>query len=134
VVAGQPVEQYSGRVVEEIHNESAGPRGNADEVLSASGLAELLGVDLSDVATVAQERAHLEVFEQYGHELGEFLADQAAHFEPDVVVIGGGASGAFDLFGQHAAACVDVPVAAAALGQRGALLGAALLHGRGTVL
>ena len=129
VVDGQLIEQHDGHVVEDLHHALDVTRRPADESLSAWGLAERLGVTITDVETVAKRREQIDVFEHYGADLGRFLAVEAGCFEPDVIVVGGGAAGAYDLFASSMTEALPMPTEKAQLGSRAALLGAAHLHG-----
>jgi glucokinase len=105
-------------------------RGCADDVLSAVGLAALLRVPVGSVAQSAQaaregDAAIFSSFEEFGCRLGRFLSAHLSGMDMDVLVIGGGASKAFDLFAPSLRAEVDVEVQAAALGEHAPLIGAA---------
>jgi|TARA_R110002110_G_scaffold156452_1_gene351493 predicted NBD/HSP70 family sugar kinase len=105
-------------------------RGRADDVLSAVGLAELLGVPVGSVAGAAEaarkgDIAVSALFKEFGRRLGQFLSGYLSEMDIDVVVIGGGASKAFDLFAPSLRDEVDAEVNAAALGERAPLIGAA---------
>ncbi|WP_395152196.1 ROK family protein [Ilumatobacter sp.] len=104
--------------------------GRADDVLSAVGLAALLGVPVDGVAGAAQAAREGDVaisssFEEFGRRLGRFLAGHVRAMNMDVLVIGGGAGKAFDLFAPSLRAEVRAEVHAAALGEHAPLIGAA---------
>jgi predicted NBD/HSP70 family sugar kinase len=108
--------------------------GRADDVLSAVGLAALLGVPVDGVARAAHaaragDVAMSSLFAEFGRRLGRFLAVHLSRMNMDALVIGGGASKAFDLFAPslraEIGAEVEAEVYAAALGEHAPLIGAA---------
>lgn len=102
--------------------------GRADDVLSAHGLADRLGVAMADLRAAVDDPANAEIVRDHGTRLGTFLAPVVDEFAAELVVIGGGFSAAFDRFGPPLRAAIGtVPVRAAALGTAGPLLGAAHL-------
>jgi glucokinase len=100
------------------------PWGRADDVLSARGLADRLGISMADLRSAVDDPLNTEVVFDHGHRLGEFLAPVVSEFDVQLVVIGGGLSAAFDRFGPAIQAHLDVPVRPIALGTVGPLLGA----------
>jgi len=100
------------------------PWGRADDVLSARGLADRLGVAMGDLQAAVDDPRNAEVVVDHGHRVGEFIAPVVGEFAVEVVVIGGGLSAAFDRFGPAIRSHVDVPVRPIALGPAGPLLGA----------
>jgi glucokinase len=100
------------------------PWGRADDVLSARGLAERLGVPMADLRAAVDDPLNTEVVYDHGHRVGEFLAPVVAEFDVQLVVIGGGLSAAFDRFGPAIQSHLDVPVRPIALGAAGPILGA----------
>ena len=123
-----PVEFIDGFGVEHLGMRDTPWGGRADDVLSAHGLAERLGVAMIDLRSVAQDPANADIVSDHGDRLGTFLAPVVAEFDAHVVVIGGGFSGSFDRFGSALQSAIGaVPVRPAALGPAGPLLGAAHL-------
>jgi glucokinase len=55
--------------------------------------------DIADVA--GQVPAAMELFEEYGRNMGNFLAPWIRKFDAGVIVIGGNITGSFNLFGDH---------------------------------
>jgi glucokinase len=100
------------------------PWGRADDVLSARGLAERLGVPMPDLRAAVDDPLNAEVVFDHGHRVGEFLAPVIAEFGVQLVVIGGGLAAAFDRFGPAIQSHLDVPVRPNALGPAGPILGA----------
>jgi glucokinase len=100
------------------------PWGRADDVLSARGLAERLGVPMADLRAAVDDPLNAEVVFDHGHRVGEFLAPVIAEFGVQLVVIGGGMSAAFDRFGPAIQSHLDVPARPIALGPAGPILGA----------
>lgn len=98
--------------------------GRSDDVLSARGLADRLGVAMADLASAVDDPTNAEVLFDHGHRIGEFLAPVIAEFDVKLLVIGGGLSAAFDRFGPALASHLDVPVRPIALGAAGPILGA----------
>lgn len=104
------------------------PWGRADDVLSASGLANRLGIEMGALRAAVDDPANAAVVSEHGRRLGVFLAPVVADFDAHVVVIGGGLSAAFDRFGPTLnRALGSTRVRPARLGAAGPLLGAALL-------
>ena len=102
--------------------------GRADDVLSAHGLANRLGVEMADLRGAVDDPANADVVSDHGTRLGTFLAPVVVEFDAHLVVIGGGFSAAFDRFGPALQSAIgSVPVRPAALGPAGPLLGAAHL-------
>ena len=124
----QPVEFIDGFGVEHLAMRDTPWDGRADDVLSAHGLAARLGVAMADLRAAVEDPANAEIVSDHGTRLGIFLSPVVAEFDAHVVVIGGGFSGSFDLFGPALRSAIgDVPVRPAALGTAGPLLGAAHL-------
>lgn len=118
-----PVEFIGGFGVEHLAMRDT-PWGRADDVLSARGLAERLGVPMADLRAAVDDPLNTEVVFDHGHRVGEFLAPVVAEFDVQLVVIGGGLSAAFDRFGPAIQSHLDVPVRPIALGAAGPILGA----------
>lgn len=100
------------------------PWGRADDVLSARGLADRLGIPMADLRYAVDDPLNSEAVFDHGHRVGEFLAPVVAEFDVQLVVIGGGLSAAFDRFGPATQSHLDVPVHPIALGTAGPILGA----------
>lgn len=123
-----PVEFIDGFGVEHLAMRNTPWGGRADDVLSAHGLADRLGVAMADLRPAVDDPANADVVSDHGTRLGTFLAPVVAEFDAHAVVIGGGFSAAFDRFGPALQAAIGpVPVRPAALGAAGPLLGAAHL-------
>ena len=123
-----PVEFIDDFGVEHLAMRNTPSGGRADDVLSAHGLAERLGVSMADLRSAVEDPANADVVSDHGTRLGTFLGPVVAEFDAHIVVIGGGLSGAFDRFGPALQSAMGaVPVRAAALGPAGPLLGAAHL-------
>lgn len=123
-----PVEFVNGFGVEHLGMRDTPWGGRSDDVLSAHGLAERLGVAMDDLRAAVDAPVNAAVVSDHGTRLGTFLAPVVTEFDAHVVVIGGGFSAAFDRFGPALQAAIgDVPVHPAALGAAGPLLGAAYL-------
>lgn len=114
-----------------------GVNGPWEQVASGSALERLsrhLGGARAVVSAArSADPAAGAVLAEYSARLGQGLAAMASVLDPDVVVIGGGVSAAYDVlaepvrtaFAQHASPVVrDVPIRAAILGPRAGLLGA----------
>ena len=124
----QPVEFIDDFGVEHLAMRETPWGGRADDVLSAHGLADRLGVAMSDLRAAVDDPANAEIVRDHGTRLGTFLAPVVVEFDAHLVVIGGGFSAAFDRFGPPLQAAIGtVPVRPAALGTAGPLLGAAHL-------
>jgi glucokinase len=123
-----PVEFIDGVGVEHLAMRDTPWGGRADDVLSAHGLADRLGVAMDDLRAAVEAPVNAGVVSDHGTRLGTFLAPVVAEFDAHAVVIGGGFSAAFDRFGPSLQAAIGaVPVSAASLGAAGPLLGAAHL-------
>ncbi len=95
------------------------------------------GCDVSGAKRVANlarrgDAIALGVFENYGKDLGEFLAPWLKKFSADVVVLGGNISGAYDLFGPTLRSSLEllypnVAIEVSFLGEKAAIIGAARL-------
>ena len=95
-----------GRVIEmvgELEIEKLARRptvdGRADDVLSARGLADRLGVDTAELRSLVDDPAVAAAIGDHGRRLGAFLAPVVDELDVDLVVVGGGLVNAFDLFG-----------------------------------
>jgi glucokinase len=119
-----PVEFIDGFGVEHLGMRATPWDGRSDDVLSARGLADRLGVPMADLSAAVDDPINAEVVFDHGHRIGEFLAPVVAEFDVQLVVIGGGLSAAFDRFGPAIRSHLDVPVRPIALGAAGPLLGA----------
>lgn len=120
-----------------LYQEPVADRGRADDILSAFGLAGFLDVAPSDIAAEADrarrgdERSG-EAFAEFGRIIGIFLREVAAVLDVDAIdsiVVGGGVSAAFDLFGPALADSFGGDAVRSKLGGTAALFGAALLFG-----
>ncbi len=124
----KPVEFIDGFGVEHLAMRDTPWGGRADDVLSAHGLADRLGVAMSDLRAAVDDPANADSVSDHGTRLGMFLRPVVAEFDAHVVVIGGGFSAAFDRFGPALQAAIGtVAVRPATLGTAGPLLGAAHL-------
>lgn len=124
----RPVEFIDGFGVEHLAMRETPWGGRADDVLSAHGLADRLGVAMSDLRAAVDDPANAEIVRDHGIRLGAFLAPVVLEFDAQLVVIGGGFSAAFNRFGPPLQAAIgSVPVRPATLGTAGPLLGAAQL-------
>ena len=124
----RPIEYIDGFGVEHLAMRETPWGGRADDVLSAHGLADRLGVAMADLRTAVDDPANADIVSDHGTRLGTFLAPVVIEFDAHLVVIGGGFSAAFDRFGPSLQAAIgSVPVGPAALGTAGPLLGAAHL-------
>jgi glucokinase len=99
------------------------PHGRADDVLSVRGLAELAGVDRHELMGVLEGPRGDAILAEYGRRLDDFLAPAVDELDAEVVVFGGGAAASYPRFSRH----LSFPTVRATLGERGPLLGAALL-------
>lgn len=104
------------------------PWGRADDVLSARGLADRLGLPIDGLRMAVADPANADVVADHGTRLGTFLQPLVSDFDVDLVVIGGAVSAEFERFGPAAQAAIGAtPVRPASLGPAGPLLGAAQL-------
>lgn len=120
--------------------------GGFEQVASGSALDRLAearhpgarGADLVAAARRGEPEAAAS-FERYGRELGVGIAAIASILDPEVVVLGGGLSAAFDLLAPALAATIDdqaspdgrrIPVLPAGLGAEAGAIGALLAAGR----
>jgi len=101
--------------------------GTADDAFSARGLASRLQTTMSDLpAEIRRSNTeHDHQLDQFGRDLGNFLAPVVEATNTELVVVGGGASAAFDLFGEALVQALPVEVRRAVLGSSAALLGTA---------
>jgi glucokinase len=105
----------------------------ADEIFSSRGILAALahaGVAAEDVKCAAEtarngDREAQDVFSAFGHDLGTFLTPFVESFQPDVVMLLGGITGAIDLFWKPLEHLLPVPVITSNLGIAAPLLGAA---------
>jgi len=124
----RPIEFVDGFGVEHLAMRGTPWGGRADDVLSAHGLADRLGVAMADLRAAVEDPVNADVVSGHGTRLGTFLRPVVAEFDAHVVVIGGGFSAAFDRFGPALQTAIGaVPVRPASLGTAGPLLGAAHL-------
>lgn len=104
--------------------------GLADDLLSATGLARAVGVSPSGLARAAQEARASGVhggFATFGDHLGQLLESLTKALGANRVVVGGGASPAFDLFAPAACRRLSADLVPARLGAHAALIGAAAI-------
>jgi len=126
-VGAQPVGVVRGEGIEHLGMRPT-PWGRADDVLSAYGLANRLGIDMTELPRAIDDPAMSDAVRDHGTRLGTFLAHVVDELEVQLVVIGGGLSGAFDHFGPALQEAIgSTPVRAATLGSAAPLLGAAHL-------
>jgi glucokinase len=124
---GAVVEMVGDLEIEKLAQRST-PNGRADDVLSARGLADRLGVATPAIRSLAGDPSVRDAIEDHGHRLGTFLSPVVDELEVDLVVIGGGLVAAFDLFGTSLRSALGTTrCEPAMLGAAGPLLGAALL-------
>ena len=122
-----PVPVVGGEGIEHLGMRST-PWGRADDVLSAYGLANTLGIEMTELPSAVDEPANAAAVLDHGTRLGTFLSPVVEELDAQIVVIGGGLSGAFDRFGAALQAALgSTPVRVAALGTAAPLLGAAHL-------
>jgi glucokinase len=108
--------------------------GIVEDVISACAIQKsfmlrtrrkLKAIDIA--AAAANDPIAVEVFREFGHELGRVLRRTLSLFSPDVVVFGGGISGAADLF-LAATECevrdLNIPLRVSALQDSAPLVGA----------
>lgn len=104
------------------------PDGRADDVLSARGLADRVGVATAELRSVIDDGRAAAELRDHGRRLGEFLAPVVDELTVDLVVVGGGLVAAFDRFGPALRDALGAtPCRPAELGAAGPLLGAARL-------
>lgn len=114
--------------------------GKAEDYISApwllSAAANLTGTQFQNVRQMAEKSAAderlLEVFDEFGKNLGSFLSHFISQEKPELVVLGGNVAKAYPLFSsamekQLQADDRRVPVRVAQIGERAALVGAAAL-------
>jgi glucokinase len=124
---GVPIETVGPLIVERLARRDT-PWGRADDVLSARGLADRLGVDVTALRDAVANPASAAAVSEHGHRLGTFLAPVVDEVGAHAVVIGGGLADAFDRFGAPLRSALGpTPCTPAELGARGPLLGAARL-------
>jgi glucokinase len=119
-----PVEFIGEFGVEHLGMRDTPWNGRSDDVLSARGLADRLGVPLAGLRDAVDDPMNLEVVFDHGHRLGQFLAPVVIEFEVELLVIGGGLAAAFDRFGPAIQAHLEIPVRPIELGAAGPILGA----------
>ncbi|MGB0112919.1 MAG: ROK family protein [Ilumatobacteraceae bacterium] len=123
----RPVPVVNGDGIEHLGMRET-PWGRADDVLSAYGLANRLGVAMTSLPAAVDDPANLSIVSDHGTRLGTFLAPVVDELGAQVVVVGGGLSAAFHHFGPALHAAIGTtPVHAATLGSAAPLLGAAHL-------
>lgn len=96
----------------------------ADEVFSIRGVtarAERWNVEAQEPKDIAEQA----LWEEFGEELGSFLDPYTQEFGADVLLVLGGLSGAFPLFGKALENQLKIPVLSGKLGAAAPLLGAA---------
>jgi len=102
--------------------------GKADDVLSARGLAQRLGVATTELRALVDQGEVDDTVEEHGRRVGKFLSPVVEELDVDMIVIGGGLAAAFDIFGTALKQALgDTPCSPAALGSDGPLVGAALI-------
>jgi glucokinase len=114
--------------------------GKAEDYISAPWLlaaaAKRTGTQFQNVRQVAEKAADdsrlLEIFDEFGYNLGNFLAEFTSKEKPELVVLGGNVAKAYPLFSnaiekQLQAAGHTIPVRVAQIGEAAALVGAAAL-------
>jgi glucokinase len=131
LIKGRAAAHLGGHEVGQLFAQSVEDLGRADDVVSAVGLAALLGVRPDDVADAADSarrgsQATHQQFAAFGERLGRFLCRITRDMNLDVIVVGGGAAHAFDLFGPACVAELEPEVRCAQLGSGAALIGAAI--------
>ena len=105
----------------------------ADDVYSRRGLEQRLGARGADSIREAAARARdgddqaRAVFQDWGRDLGRFLADPLRRFRAERLLVLGGIAGAADLFGDALASELPCEWRPGARGPEAALLGAAAL-------
>lgn len=99
----------------------------ADDVLSARGLAEWLGVAARDLPTAVEAASAQAELRAWGSALGDFINATHRRLHVDRVILGGGASGAFDRFITGVEKTTSIPVAQATTGSNGPVVGSATL-------
>ncbi len=130
LIKGRRAALLGGHEVGQLYAQPVEDLGFADDVVSAVGLAALLGVRPDEVADAAEsarrgDQARRDQFAAFGERLGKFLCGVTNGMNLEVIVIGGGAAHAFDLFGPACDAQLKPEVRCAQLGASAALLGAA---------
>ena len=128
---GVVIETVGDLEIEKLAQRST-PHGRADDVLSARGLADRLGVATAELRSVIDGDPAggpaAPVVSDHGRRLGDFLAPVVDELTVDLVVVGGGLVAAFDQFGPALRdALGPIPCVPAELGAAGPLLGAARL-------
>jgi glucokinase len=104
----------------------------ADEWFSTRGLLARFaeaGYAMPSVAEAAEAAktnpAVRKAFEDFGADMGAFVAPHAKAFGAEALIVLGGIAAAYPLFGKHLEASLPIPVMKGALGGDAALLGAA---------
>jgi glucokinase len=108
----------------------------ADDVFSTRGLLarlrahEIRAADVASAIEAADEGdpGLAECFTYFGEDLGRFLEPFVSNFRAEAVLTLGGIAGAWDHFAPSLRRFLSVPVLRGALGERGALFGAAALY------
>ncbi|MEL6525497.1 MAG: ROK family protein [Chloroflexota bacterium] len=107
----------------------------ADEWFSTRGLLRRFADDgyvidnVGDAATFARagNDGLAKVWDAFGRDMGLFLHSHLQAFQAEALLVSGGIAAAYDLFADGLITEVSVPVVCGALGEKGALLGAAAL-------
>ena len=132
IIDGRHVEHVDGIDVTRLFTLTVDDVGRADDVVSATGLAALVGTAVDDVPLAAEHARGgdpdlLRAFDAFGARLGRFLDMVTRDMDLDLVVVGGGGAQTFDLFGPALGSNSAVEMRCAELGSGAALLGAASL-------
>jgi glucokinase len=128
LTAGGHVVEVVGDLLIETLAQRPTDGGRADDVLSARGLADRLGIETSAIRTLVGEPAVVDAIRDHGARLGAFLRPVTDELDVDLVVVGGGLVNAFDVFGSSLRSAIGATrCEPATLGAGGPLLGAALL-------
>jgi glucokinase len=128
LTAGGAVIETVGELEIEMLAQRSTPHGRADDVLSARGLADRLGIATADLRSVIDEDRAVSIVIDHGRRLGDFLAPVVDELTIDLVVVGGGLVAAFDRFGPALREALgSIPCVPAELGAAGPLLGAVRL-------
>ena len=129
IINGEP--QYAGMgIPKNLLYDCLWENKRADEVFSIRGVKfRLRGIGFHGEPKEASELALTDlevrkVFELWGAELGLFLNKYVSQFNAQAVIVQGGLSGAFELFGGQLQKNIQARVVRHALGSKAALLGA----------
>ena len=122
------VVQWVGELEVETLARRSTPWGRADDVLSARGLADRLGVATLDLRTAVEASGHAAAVADHGSRMGTFLRGCVDELDVELVVVGGGLVDAYGRFGPAAEfELAPTPCVPAELGAAGPILGAAHL-------